>query len=107
MNIVSIGQRIRKYRKAKNWSQEVFAEKIGISTTYVGMIERGEKIPALETFVTITNVLDVSPDLLLADVVNAQYQIKSSELIDEINTLPPSERDRIYGIIRACIITVQ
>lgn len=107
MNIVSIGQRIRKYRKAKGWSQEVFAEKIGISTTYVGMIERGEKIPALETFVTITNVLDVSPDLLLADVVNAQYQIKSSELIDEINTLPPFERDRIYGIIRACIITVQ
>lgn len=39
-----IGKRIRFYREAKKWSQEVFAEKLGLSLTYIGMIERGEKI---------------------------------------------------------------
>ncbi len=103
MDASLIGKRIRKYRKAKGWRREKFAEKIDLSVTYTGMIERGEKIPSLETFITIANVLDISPDLLLADVVNAQYKIKTSELIDEINTLKPAERDRIYSVVRAMI----
>lgn len=103
MNIAVIGKQIRKYRVSKGWRQEDFAEKIGLSVTYTGMIERCEKVPSLETFINIANVLDVSPDLLLADVVNAQYQIKTSELMDEIETLNPVERDRIYSIVRAMI----
>ncbi len=67
------------------------------------MIERGEKTPKLETFINIANVLGVSTDLLLADVVNAQYEIKSSELLEEIAALKPTERERIYTVIRAMI----
>ena len=40
----SIGKRIRKAREKRKMTQEAFAEKIGISETYVGMIERGERI---------------------------------------------------------------
>ncbi len=103
MDLTTIGKRIRKYRIAKGWRQEDFAEKIGLSVTYTGMIERGEKTPKLETFLTIANVLNVSADLLLADVINAQYEIKASELSDEIATLKPSERDRIFSVVRAMI----
>ncbi len=103
MDTSLIGKRIRKYRKEKGWRQEDFAEKIGLSVTYTGMLERGEKIPALETFITIANVLDVSPDLLLADVVNAQYKIKASELMDQINALKPAERNRIYSVVQTMI----
>ncbi len=103
MNTSAIGKRIRKYREAKGWRQEDFAEKIGLSVTYTGMIERGEKTPKLETFITIANVLDVSPDLLLADVINSQYEIRSSELTDEIDALDPHEKERIYSVIRTMI----
>ncbi len=103
MNISAIGKRIRKYRVAKGWKQDVFAEKIGLSVTYTGMIERGEKTPRLETFIKIANALDISPDLLLADVINSQYEIKASELIDEIASLKPAERDRIYNVVSAMI----
>jgi transcriptional regulator with XRE-family HTH domain len=99
----SIGKRIRKYREEKGWRQEDFAEKIGLSVTYTGMIERGEKIPKLETFITIANVLGVSSDLLLADVLSVGYDIKSSELTEEISSLPPFERDRIYNVVEAMI----
>ena len=103
MNTSSIGKRIRKYREAKGWRQEDFAEKIGLSVTYTGMIERGEKVPALDTFITIANVLEVSADLLLADVLVTGYNIKSSEMTEEISALTPTERDRIYSVVNAMI----
>lgn len=103
MNTSSIGRRIRKYREAKGWRQEDFAEKVGLSVTYTGMIERGEKVPKLETFITIANALGVSADLLLADVLLTGYNVKSSEMTEEISLLPPSERDRIYSVIKAMV----
>jgi len=103
MNTASIGKRIRKYREAKGWRQEDFAERIGLSVTYTGMIERGEKVPKLETFITIANVLEVSADLLLADVLSTGYNVKSSEMTEEISSLSPSERDRIYSVVNAMI----
>jgi len=103
MNTSSIGKRIRKYREAKGWRQEDFAEKVGLSVTYTGMIERGEKVPKLETFITIANVLGVSADLLLADVLTTGYHIKSSEMTEEISSLTPSERDRIYNVVNTMI----
>ena len=103
MNTSSIGKRIRKYREAKGWRQEDFAERIGLSVTYTGMIERGEKVPKLETFITIANVLEVSADLLLADVLSTGYNVKSSEMTEEISSLSPSERDRIYSVVNAMI----
>ena len=48
-------------------------------------------------------MLGVSTDLLLADVLNAKYEIKSSEITDEISSLKPTERDRIYSVINAMI----
>ena len=103
MNTSSIGKRIRKYRENKGWRQEDFAEKIGLSVTYTGMIERGEKVPKLETFITIANALGVSSDLLLADVLDIGYKIKSSEMTESIDKLPKTEQERIYHVVASMI----
>ena len=103
MDTASIGKRIRKVREQKGWRQEDFAEKIGLSVTYTGMIERGEKVPKLETFITIANVLGVSADQLLADVLDTGYNIKSSSMTEKIEKLSPTERERIYCVVNAMI----
>ena len=103
MSGVSIGKKIRYYRENKKWTQETFAEKLGLSLTYVGMIERDEKIPKLETFIKIANVLEVSADVLLADVLVTGYQIKTSMLSEKIDKLSISERDKIYAVIEAML----
>ena len=103
MNTSSIGKKIRKYREAKGWRQEDFAEKLGLSVTYTGMIERGEKVPKLETFITIANVLGVSSDLLLADVLSTGYCVKSSIMTEQIASLSPNERERVYCVVDAMI----
>ncbi len=99
MNNRTIGKRIRFYREAKKWSQETFAEKTGLSLTYIGMIERGEKLPKLETFIGIANTLEVSADMLLADVLYTGYSIKSSDMTEKLEKLSQEERERIYDVV--------
>lgn len=51
MELESIGRNICKFRLMRNLRQEDLAEMAGLSINYVGALERGEKIPSLETFI--------------------------------------------------------
>lgn len=63
------------------------------------MIERGEKIPSLETFINILNSLDVSADMVLSDVLDNGYKVKDSLLNEKLEKLVPEDRNRIYEVI--------
>ena len=43
----AFGQRVRRAREARGWSQEDLAAEAGMDRTYVGGIERGERNLAL------------------------------------------------------------
>ena len=103
MNYDSIGKNIRSYRIKRKLRQEDLAEMTDLSVTYIGMVERGEKIPALETFIKILNALEVSADIILADVLKVGYEIKSSLLTEQINALSPTEGDKVFDVIETLI----
>ena len=65
VNYQDLGLRVRDARKAKHLTQEQLAEKVGISSSFMGHIERGTRIASIDTLVSICNVLSVSPCLLL------------------------------------------
>lgn len=67
MRYKMIGLKIAYYRKLRGYTQGQLAGKIGISTTYLGQIERGNngKSFSLETLLLIATGLDVEVDLLL------------------------------------------
>ena len=65
MDAKAVGQRIKAAREKKSMTQEDLAARINISPTHVSVIERGTKIPRIDTFVAIANVLEVSADELL------------------------------------------
>ncbi len=67
MDYVKLGERIRKQRILNQLTQEQLAESAGISTSFVGHIERGEKKASIETIVALCNALEVSPAVLLQD----------------------------------------
>lgn len=60
MDAKAVGQRIRAARERKHLTQEELAALVDISPTHVSVIERGTKIPRMDTFVAIANVLEVS-----------------------------------------------
>lgn len=99
MELESIGRNIRKYRLIKKLRQEDLAEKADLSTNYVGALERGEKIPSLETLINIINALGVSSDMILADVVDVGYTVKDSLLAEKLDKLSAEDRKNIYDVI--------
>lgn len=99
MKLDTIGKNIRKFREIKKLRQEDLAEKTDLITNYIGMIERGEKIPSLETFINILNSLGVSADMVLSDVLDNGYKVKDSLLNEKLEKLVPEDRNRIYEVI--------
>lgn len=97
-SVSSIGKRIRAVREEKGWSQEEFAERIGLSVTYTGMIERGERVPKLETFIRIANTLGTSADVLLADVLDSRLDIQASAMNERLDKLPDEDRELVFDI---------
>lgn len=67
------------------------------------MIERGEKIPSPETFITLLNILDISADVVLSDVLINGYVIKDSILNEKILMLSESDKILIYDLINTII----
>ena len=57
-----VGQRIRQLRKSKGVTQDYVSELAGITSGYLGQIERGEKTPSLSTLAKIANALDFRHD---------------------------------------------
>ena len=57
-----IGKRIQKIRQAKGYTQQQFAEVIGLSTNYLSDIERGKSSARLDKLVAIINALECSAD---------------------------------------------
>ena len=55
MDAKTVGQRIKAAREKKNLTQDELAALANISTTHMSVIERGVKIPRLDTFVAIAN----------------------------------------------------
>lgn len=99
MKLESIGRNIRKYRLAKKLSQEDLAERADLSINYVGVLERGEKIPSLKTLIMIINSLGVSADMILADVINTGYTVKDSLLAEKLDKISAEDRAKIYDVI--------
>lgn len=103
MDYKSIGRNIRAYREAKKLTRDTFAEMTDLSVSYVSALERGEKLPKLETFIRIANTLQVSSDILLSDVLAVKNQIVSSDLSQQLSKLPLAKQRRILNVLNTMI----
>lgn len=57
---IAFGKRLADLRKASGLSQELFAYKCGVDRTYIGIVERGEKSPTLNTLDKIAKGLNIT-----------------------------------------------
>lgn len=54
-----LARKIQKVRQERGWTQERLAEKVGASTTFIGYLETGYRIPNLKMIYKIANALGV------------------------------------------------
>lgn len=75
---MSVNEKIRKIREAKDWSQEQMAEKLNMSLSGYAKIERGESKIYLDKLEQIAQVFDIDIiELMQSDGKNICFQIES------------------------------
>ena len=62
----AFGKILREYRTKAGYSQEGLADLAGCDRTFIGMLERGQRQPTLDTLFRIATALEVSPATLVA-----------------------------------------
>lgn len=111
------GENLRIARKDRGFTAEVLAKFLGISTAYVGLIERGERCPSMETFLKICEFFGESyEDMLTAprsltvaekklqskqDDAKRQILRKQKMISSMINTFDAEELDYIITVIKS------
>ena len=65
VDYTAMGKRIRQTRKLKKMTQEELARQIGVSTSYIGHIERGIKKCSLGSAAAICVALDMDADVMI------------------------------------------
>lgn len=103
MDTKGLGRKLRSYRVKAGWSLEECSERIGISTRYLADIERGDKVPKLETFILILNTLTASADDVLQDSLVAGYEAKSNDILKKLQALDVTKRRQALNIFESVI----
>jgi len=101
MDYYEIGQRIRKYRKAYNLSQEQLAEAVGISTTHLSHIETGNTKLSLPVLVAIAKELSVTTDELLYDIDTKNKSAVKQELLNLLDSCNTKEVYILFDVLKA------
>lgn len=101
MNYYEIGQRIRKYRKAYNLSQEQLAESVNISATHMSHIETGNTKLSLPVLAAIADALSVTVDELLYDKANESKMTLTNEITNILNSCTNEEMHVMIDIIKS------
>ncbi len=96
---VRLGSRIRARRKAKGWSQAELAEAVGVGANYIGILERGQKLPTLDTLVAVAKALGCSPAELLDEVQAKDPWL--DEVIAVAGSVPKARREIVLAVLRA------
>ena len=99
MDKLTMGDRLKDARKRLNMTQENLAEKVDVTTFYIGEIERGVKTPSLDLFIKLIEVLDVSADYLLRDTVSTGNVYGDKRMARKLENLSPKQRAAIEAII--------
>ena len=56
---IKLGQNIKKYRLAKNFSQEKLSELLDANPKFIGHVERVERYISLKKLIQISQILDI------------------------------------------------
>ena len=99
MNKLSMGDRIKEVRKKQCLTQEQLAEQLDLSVEFVSQIERGLKLPSMNVFIRLIEVLNVSADYLLRDYVSTGALYGNNAIGRKIDRLNPKQRVALEALI--------
>ena len=100
---MEVGKRIVELRKLNNWSQTDLANKTGISQVMVGKYERGDAAPSIEVAKKIADAFEVSLDYLVGEGINAAFDKKTVQRLQDILSLDKETQQVLFRLIDTVI----
>lgn len=101
MEKVILGQRLRQLRRQKGYTLQSMAEKAGIGNVYLSEIERGLKMPSLNSFIKIVEALEVSADSILRGELSSGKTYIYDDITQKMQGLTPKQRKAATDILDA------
>lgn len=99
-----IGNRIKEARKTKGLSQQQLGDMLGVSKVSICGYETGTRIPTLENFLQLVEILDLTPDYILGRDVTViseneePYTVKMSK--QDLNIIHELKKyNRLYNLL--------
>lgn len=68
------GLAVRQLREERGWSQEVFADRAGLSRSCAGEVERGNAVPSLATVLKVASAFGISAASLIEHSEKAEVR---------------------------------
>jgi transcriptional regulator with XRE-family HTH domain len=96
---MNTGKIISDLRDTKGWSQSVLAEKSGISRVMIGKYERDEAAPSIDAAKKIAQTFEVSLDYLAGEGINASFDKKTVQRLQDIEDLSPAVKEKLFFLI--------
>ena len=97
----TLGKRVQRQRKQLDLTQAELAERVVLDTTYLSQVERGVKLPSLETLLNLAVALQVTPDVLLDLKIPAKDDTLLKELRDILAGWDGKQRQAVLKALRA------
>ena len=94
---ISTGERLRGIRESMKMNREEFSEKIDITDSFLGQIERGERALSVKTLRKVVRYTGISADYLLFGKETNNQTIQKINNILAVNS--EETKDFIYQIV--------
>jgi transcriptional regulator with XRE-family HTH domain len=103
MDYVVLGKRIREERRKQNLTQEQLADKVNVTYSYIGQVERAERGISLETLISVSNCLGVTVDYLLSTYLDNEDEYLRQLWIRLVRNRTEKEQDMIINVVKAIV----
>lgn len=79
----SVGAVLRFFRKCSGLSQEKLAERLGVSTNYISVLETGKQYPSIGTLIKFAFALGVPPGELVNEIAKREGMFPHQRVPDK------------------------
>lgn len=111
---ISIGQRVRRLRQDRGWTQTQLAEALGLSQNRLSEIEHGKGSFTAEQLLAILKVFNVSLDSVAphdagtaSELQNALARLGAVHLAESPDVLPTERLKAALGVIRETLASAE
>ena len=93
------GKILKTYRLKNCYTQEVMAEKLGISLKYISRIENGYSGIKTRTLINYMNILGITPNTIYKEFMTNKEIIKQINISEKLNQLSEEKLNFVDDMI--------